>query len=98
MRSARTLAPSVSTLLITSHDCCDLVPTLRQLERRLRTISYRERERERKRGGGTRRKEAERGETVEEDVTEGRKQGRKGREGKTRMTVRNESIRKQILD
>ncbi|KAF3701046.1 Otolith matrix protein 1 [Channa argus] len=39
MRSAWTLAQSVSTLLIITHDCCDLVPTPRQLELRLRTIS-----------------------------------------------------------
>lgn len=44
IRSARTLAQSVSTPLIITHDCCDLVPTPRQLGLRLRTISYREME------------------------------------------------------
>lgn len=42
--SAWTLAQSVSTPLIITHYCCDLVPTPRQLELRLRTISYREME------------------------------------------------------
>lgn len=45
IRSARTLAQSVSAPLIITHDCCDLVSTPRQLELRLRTISYREMER-----------------------------------------------------
>lgn len=47
IRSARTLAQSVSTPLIITHDCCDLVSTLRQLELCLRTISYTEMEWER---------------------------------------------------
>lgn len=51
IRSARTLAQSVSTPPIIIHDCCDLVPTPRQLELRLRTISYRTTEPGR-RGGG----------------------------------------------
>lgn len=51
IRSARTLAQSVSTLPIITHDCCDLVPTPRQLEPRLRTISYRAAEAESKGGG-----------------------------------------------
>lgn len=50
IRSARTLAQSVSAAPIIIHDCCDLVPTLRQLELRLRTISYRTTEPERRRG------------------------------------------------
>ena len=41
MRSTQTLAQSVSTPLTITHDCCDLVPMPRQLERRLRTISCR---------------------------------------------------------
>lgn len=52
IRSARTLAQSVSTLPIITHDCCDLVPTPRQLEPRLRTISYRAAEAESKGGEG----------------------------------------------
>lgn len=52
MRSARTLAQSVRTLLIITHDCCDLVPMPRQLERRLRTISCRAMEGVREEGGG----------------------------------------------
>lgn len=42
IQSPATLAQSVSTPLIITHDCCDLVPMLRQLELCLRTISYRE--------------------------------------------------------
>lgn len=56
MRSARTLAQSVRTLLIITHDCCDLVPMPRQLERRFRTISCRAMEGVREEGG-ERRKE-----------------------------------------
>lgn len=41
IQSGRTLAQSVSTPLIITHDCCDLVSTPRQLELCLRTISYR---------------------------------------------------------
>lgn len=52
IRSARTLAQSVSAPPIIIHDCCDLVPTPRQLELRLRTISYRTTEPERRRGEG----------------------------------------------
>lgn len=52
IRSARTLAQSVSAPLIIIHDCCDLVPTPRQLELRLRTISYRTTEPGRRRGEG----------------------------------------------
>lgn len=48
IRSVWTLAQSVSTPLIITHDCCDLVPTPRQLELRLRTISYGEMERGRR--------------------------------------------------
>lgn len=40
MRSVQTLAQSVSTLLIITHDCCDLVPAARQLELHFSTISY----------------------------------------------------------
>lgn len=73
IRSAQTLAQSVSTLLIITHDCCDLVPMPRQLELRLSTINYREmgwvKEIERKEKG------------VEKDVTEDvrSKEGRKGK-------------------
>lgn len=41
IRSVRTLEQSVNTPLIITHDCCDLVPTPRQLELRFRTISCR---------------------------------------------------------
>lgn len=51
IRSARTLAQSVSAPPIIIHDCCDLVPTPRQLELRLRTISYRTTEPGRRRWG-----------------------------------------------
>lgn len=44
IRSAWTLAQSVSTPLIITCDCCDLVPMSWQLKLRLRTISYREME------------------------------------------------------
>lgn len=75
IRSARTLAQSVSTPLIITHDCCDLVPTLRQLELCLRTISYGEMERGRERArkeGKDRREEL--GEEVERGwMAEGRK-------------------------
>lgn len=56
IRSARTLAQSVSAPPIIIHDCCDLGPTPRQLELRLRAISYRTTEPERRRGsmGGER--------------------------------------------
>lgn len=57
IRSAWTLAQSVSTQLIITHDCCDLVPMPRQLELHLRTISYTEMARGR--GGGSRGEEGE---------------------------------------
>ena len=51
IRSVWTLAQSVSTPLIITHDCCDFVPTQRQLELCLRTISSREMERGREIAG-----------------------------------------------
>lgn len=60
IRSAWTLAQSVSTLLIITHDCCDSLPTPRQPELCLRTISYREMEGNSREGKKELRKEAER--------------------------------------
>lgn len=70
IRSAQTLAQSVSTPLIITHDCCDIVPMPRQLELRLRTINYREIGWGKERGLGM----------EEEDVTEDGERGRKERQ------------------
>lgn len=73
IRSARTLARSVSTLPIITHDCCDLVPTPRQLEPRLRTISYRAAEAESKgRGRKKLRKWGNGGEAAEREGGKGK--------------------------
>lgn len=72
IRSVRTLAPSVSTPLIITHDCCDLVPTPRQLELRLRTISYKAMARGMEEKSSARK---ERGMEVVEEGGEGRKEG-----------------------